>query len=71
MANYVVGFTEQLAVEPSYVDWGANKFDRLFFEFFTDPVEGGDVQHAIDLALAEFSEYEQEQYGIISVKCRH
>lgn len=71
LVNYAVGFTTETAVEPSYLDWGVNKFDRLFFEFYTDPVDGGDVQSAIDSALAEFFEYDQEQYGIDSVVCYH
>lgn len=71
LVNYAVGFTKPIAVESSYLDWGANRFDRLFFEFYTDPVEGGDVQNAINRALNMFSDYEREQYGICSVKCYH
>lgn len=69
--NYSVGFTDEVAVHPSYLDWGSNRFDRLFFEYYTDPDTGGNVPAAIYYAKSQFNAWDLEELGLGSVIFYH
>lgn len=72
LANYVVGFTDTVtAGGESNLDWGINRFDRLFFEYYTDSSTGGDVAEAINNTLARFELWDIQNLGLGSVVYYH